>query len=54
MGHVACMGEREVHTGLWRGVTCKQKRDHFEELGGDWRIMLSWILKKVTGRAWAT
>jgi hypothetical protein len=46
------MGEKGVHTGLWGGgVICKQKRYHFEELGEDWRIMLSWILKKETGRA---
>jgi hypothetical protein len=47
--HVACMGEREVHTGFWwRNL---RKRGHLEDPGVDGRIILKWILKKWNGGA---
>jgi hypothetical protein len=27
-------------------------RDHSEDLGVDWRIILEWILEKETGKLW--
>jgi hypothetical protein len=37
-------GRKEVHTGLW--WLNLRERDHFENLGLDWRIILKWIFKK--------
>jgi hypothetical protein len=36
-----------VHTGVWWEDL--GKRDHFEELGVDGRIILKWIIKKWDG-----
>jgi hypothetical protein len=46
-GHVAHMGEREVHTGLWWGHL--RDRDHLGDPGIDGRIILKWTLKKWAG-----
>jgi hypothetical protein len=37
----------EVHTEFWWGNL--RKRDHFEDLGVDGRIILEWIFKKWDG-----
>jgi hypothetical protein len=50
-GHVARMGEREVHTGFW----CENLREenHLEDLGVDGRIILKIIFEKwFGGEAW--
>jgi hypothetical protein len=39
--HVACMGKKEVHEGLWWGDL--RERDHLEDPGIDGRIILKWI-----------
>jgi len=47
--HVACMGERKVHTGFWwRNL---RERGHLEDPGVDGRTILKWILKKWNGGA---
>ena len=48
-GHVAQMGQGEVHKGFWWGYL--RERDHFEDLGVDGRIVLKWIFKKWDGEA---
>jgi hypothetical protein len=40
--HVARMGEGEVFTGFWFGVS--KGRDHWEDLGVGGRITLRWTL----------
>jgi hypothetical protein len=41
VGLVALMGRREVHTGFrWGNL---RERDHFEDPGVNWRIILKWI-----------
>jgi hypothetical protein len=47
--HVACIGEREVHTGFWWGNL--RERGHLVDPGVDGRIILKWILKKWNGEA---
>ena len=47
VGQVAGVGERKVHTGFrWGNL---MERDHFGNLGLDWRIIVIWILKKWNG-----
>jgi hypothetical protein len=41
-GHVACIGEGEMFTGLWLGGP--KSRDHWEDLGVGGRITLRWTL----------
>jgi hypothetical protein len=48
-GHVARMGEREVHTGFLWGYL--RQGDHLGDPGVDVRIILKWIFKKCDG-AW--
>jgi hypothetical protein len=48
--YVARMGRGEVYTGFWRGDL--RERDHFEEPGGDGRIILRCIFRKWDGEAW--
>jgi hypothetical protein len=43
-GHVAHVGEREVHTGFWWGDL--REGDHLIDPGIDGRIILKWIFKK--------
>ena len=43
-GHVACMGDRRVHTGFWWGDL--RERDHLEGLDINGRIILKWFFKK--------
>jgi hypothetical protein len=38
VGHVAYIGDRELHTGFWWGDV--MERDHLEDIGVDGRIML--------------
>jgi len=40
--HVTHMGEIIIHIQYWSEN--KKRRDHLEELGIDWRIILGWIL----------
>jgi hypothetical protein len=47
---VACMGKREVHTGVWWGDL--REGDHLGDPGIDGRIILKWLFKKWNGRAW--
>jgi hypothetical protein len=48
-GHVARVGEKEVHTGfLWGDL---REGDHLGDPGLDWRIILKCIFKKWDG-AW--
>jgi len=49
-GHVASMGRREVHTGIWWGNL--RERDHLEDPGVDGRIILSWIFRKWNVGVW--
>jgi hypothetical protein len=49
-GHVACMGEREVHTGFWKGGL--RKGDHLGDPGVDGRTILKWIKKWDGGMDW--
>jgi hypothetical protein len=53
--HVALMGEREVHTGLWWGIV--RESDHLGKAGVDGRIILRRIIRKWdvgewTGSTW--
>ena len=41
------MGRGEVYTGFWRGNL--RERDHLEQPGVDWRIILRWIFSKWDG-----
>jgi hypothetical protein len=45
--HVARMGKREVHTGVWWGDL--REGDHLGDPGVDGRIILKWIFKKWDG-----
>ena len=49
-GHVARIGRRELHTGFWWGNL--RERDHWEDLGIDGRIILTFIFKKWAGGIW--
>jgi hypothetical protein len=44
VGHVSCIGTGEVYTEFWLGSM--RKRDHLEEPGVDWRIILREIFRK--------
>ena len=49
-GHVARMGEEEVHTGFWwRDL---MGGDHLEDLGVDGMIILKCIFKNWDGETW--
>jgi len=47
MGRACSTYGGEVYTGFW----CRslRERDHLEDPGIDWRIILSWIFKKWDG-----
>jgi len=49
VGHVARMGRGEVHIGFWWEELIK--RDHFEDLGVDGRMILKTVFKKWDGEA---
>jgi hypothetical protein len=49
--HVACTGERKVHTGFWCGNL--RERDNLEDPSIDGRIILKLIFYKSVGQAWA-
>jgi hypothetical protein len=42
-GHVARIGEREVHTGLWWGDL--REGDHLGDPGVDVSIILKWLFR---------
>ena len=44
-------GEGEVHTRF--GVGNLRVRDHFEDLGIGYSIILKWIFKNLDGEAWS-
>jgi hypothetical protein len=46
-GHVARMGQREMHTGFWWEDL--REGDHLGDPGVDGRIILRWIFKKWDG-----
>jgi hypothetical protein len=43
-------GTGEEHIGFWWGDL--MERDHLEDLGIDWKIILKWIFNKWDGEAW--
>jgi len=43
-GHVARMSEKRGCIGSWWGN--RRERDHWEDLGVDWLIILGWISRK--------
>jgi len=49
-GHVARMGRREVHRGLWWGNL--KERDHLEDLVVYGRIILKLIVKNKNASVW--
>jgi hypothetical protein len=49
-GHVARIGKREVHTGVWWGDL--REGDHLIDPDIDGRIILKWIFKQWDGGAW--
>jgi hypothetical protein len=44
VGNVMRMGRGEVHTGFWWGNL--RERDHLEDPGVDWNIILKWDFKE--------
>ena len=48
--HVARMGKREAYSGFWWGNL--RERDHLEEPGVVWRIILRWIIRRWDVGAW--
>jgi len=43
-GHVACIGEKR---GVYRVLVGNlSERDHLEDAGVDWRIILRWIIRR--------
>jgi hypothetical protein len=49
-GHVAAGGRGEVHPGFrWANL---KERDHLEDLGIQWMIILKCIFKKCDGLEW--
>ena len=46
-GHLARIGEGEVHTGFWWGNL--RERDHLEDRIIDGRIIQRWIFRSVFG-----
>jgi len=49
-GHVARIGEEEVHTGFWWENL--RKSGHLEDPGIDGRIIWRWIFRKKAWGAW--
>jgi hypothetical protein len=49
-GHVACMGEMRGADRFWWGNLVA--RDHMEDPGTDWSIILKWIVKKWDEETW--
>jgi len=47
VGHVAYIGNGDMHTGFWLGNL--REGDHLEDPGADGRIRLKWIFKKWDG-----
>jgi hypothetical protein len=45
--HVACMGERKVHTGFWWSNL--RGKDHLEDLDVGWWMTLKSVFKKGMG-----
>jgi hypothetical protein len=43
-GNVAGMGRAEVYIGFWKGNL--RQRDHLEDPGVHWRIILRWVFRK--------
>jgi hypothetical protein len=50
-GHVAHMGTLRVHTKVWSETP--KGRDQLEDLDSNGRIILKWILHKLTEKVWA-
>jgi hypothetical protein len=44
-GNVTRMGDGKLPTAFWWGNL--RERDHFEDLGIHWRMILKWIFQKV-------
>jgi hypothetical protein len=47
VGHVAYIGNGEMHTGFWWGNL--REGYHLDDPGADGRIMLKWTCKKLDG-----
>jgi hypothetical protein len=43
--------ERRGHAGFWWGNL--RRREHFEHLGIDARIIIKWMFKKFDAKTWA-
>jgi hypothetical protein len=47
-GHVACIGELRMHTVFW--LENLKRKDHWEDLSMDGKIISEWSLGKLCGK----